>query len=305
MMVRPKIVLSRCFSEAVRYNGEIVNDDFVNKLKRYVEYINLCPELDIGLGVPRKRVIIVNDNGFKRLIQPEANIDLTEKILIYSEKVINSLKDIDGFLLKAKSPSCGVGSSKIYKDEKFVGKTYGFFAEKVREKFYYLPIEDEGRLKNQEIRQHFLVRIFAFADLRELIKNCEPKKLVDFHTKYKYLLMTYSPKYLKYLGNIVADGKINIKEKIKIYKEGFYKAFLKRPLPNRHVNTLLHIFGYISDKLNTKEKKHFLSLIENYGKKKIQIEVIIELLKSLSYRFENEYLLYQKYLEPYPKELNV
>ncbi|MCM8762620.1 MAG: DUF523 and DUF1722 domain-containing protein [Candidatus Omnitrophica bacterium] len=304
MFIKPKIVLSRCFSEPVRYNGEIVNNDFVNKLKRYVDYIDFCPELEIGLGVPRKEITIVDENGSKKLIQIKTGIDLTEKFLRYSEKVVNSIKGVDGFLFKSKSPSCGVGSAKIFKNKLLIGKTYGFFSEKVKEKFYYLPVEDEGRLRDGQIREHFLIRIFAFAELRELIKNPDSKKLVDFHTKYKYLLMTYSQKYLKELGQLVAKGDIDIDEKSVIYKKKFYTAFLKRPSPKKHVNTLMHIFGYVSDKLNQKEKEHILNLIENFGKENTQLKVIIEILKGLSYRFENEYLLYQKYLEPYPEELS-
>ncbi|MCM8803680.1 MAG: DUF523 and DUF1722 domain-containing protein [Candidatus Omnitrophica bacterium] len=304
VMVRPKVLLSRCFLEAVRYNEEKVDNDFVNKLKKYVDYIDFCPEVDIGLGIPRKRLIIVKNNGSKKLIQPETGVDLTKKIARYAEKVLKSLsvKDIDGFLLKANSPSCGVGSAKLYKNGKLIGKDYGFFAKKIKEKFYYLPIEDEVRLKNKDIREHFLIRIFAFAELRELVKN-QKRELIDFHTKHKYLLMTYSPKYLKELEELIKDAKIDIVEKMKLYKEKFYKAFFKKPSPNRYVNTLLHLIRHISPMLTQKEKKHLLFLIENYSKKKIHLKVIIELLKNLSHKFENEYIPYQKYLEPYPDEL--
>ncbi|MCM8771973.1 MAG: DUF523 and DUF1722 domain-containing protein [candidate division WOR-3 bacterium] len=304
-MIRPKIILSKCFCQPVRYNGEMVKDEFVEKLKNYVDYIEVCPEFDVGLGVPRKSIIIVKNNGSKRLIQTDTENDLTDKIIKYSQNIIESLKEVDGFLLKANSPSCGVGSAKLYKDGKFISKTYGIFAEKIKEKFYYLPIEDEGRLKNREIREHFLIRIFAFAELRELLKKPEIKKLVDFHTKYKYLLMTYNQKYLKELGQLVADGKLSVSQKLMLYKDRFYLAFLRKPSPSRHINTLLHIIGHIKDRLNSKEKKHIFSLLENYKRGRIDLKVIVELLKNLSYRFDNEYLLCQKYLEPYPDELNV
>lgn len=303
--MRPKILLSRCYSEPIRYNGGIVNDDFINKLKQYIDFINVCPEVEIGLGVPRKRLIVVKTENSKRFFQLETGKDFTERIIKFAEKTLTSLPEVDGFILKAKSPSCGVGSTKLYKNGFIVGKTYGFFAEQIRKSFPYLPLEDEGRLKDEEIRKHFLVRIFSFSEVRELFEIIEPKSLVQFHTKYKYLLMTYSQKALKELGQIVADGNLSIKEKIHRYKIKFYEAFDKKPSIKRHVNTLTHLTGYVSSKLNTKEREHLINLINNYSMGKIHLKVIIELLKSLAYRFDNEYILIQKYLEPYPEDLDV
>lgn len=303
-MIKPKIVLSRCFNEPVRYNGGKIDNNFINILKKYIEYIDFCPEVDIGLGVPRKRLMIIKDNSSKRLVQEETGFDLTEKMKEYCEMVSNSIKDVDGFILKAKSPSCGVGTANLYKNNSIIGRTYGFFAEKIKEKFPYLPIEDEKRLLNKDLREHFLIRIFAFANLKELINNPQQKNLIEFHKNYKYLLMTYNQKILKELGQIVAS-KIPIEEKITKYKDKFYQAFSKKPSIRRHFNTLLHIFGHIKDRLNLKERKHLQNLIEDYGKGKIEIRVIIELFKNLSYRFGNDYLIYQKYLQPYPDELNI
>lgn len=305
-MATPKILLSRCFNQPVRYNGGIINDELVEKIKKYVNFIDLCPEVDIGLGVPRKRVIItIDENQSKKLIQPETGADFTEKMKQYCEKIINSLPEIDGFILKAKSPSCGISSVKLYKNEFAIEKTDGFFAEEIKKNFPLLPVEDEGRLRDEDIRKHFLTRIFAFADLRETVENYESKKLIQFHSQYKYLLMTYNQKVLKELGQIVADAKIPVEQKIKNYKVKFYQAFLKKPSKKRHLNTIMHIIGHISEKMNVKEKRHLLQLIEKFKEGRIQLKVITELLRNLAYRFEKEYLIYQKYLEPYPDDLDV
>ncbi|MCX7988560.1 MAG: DUF523 and DUF1722 domain-containing protein [Thermodesulfovibrio sp.] len=303
--MKPRILLSRCFSQPVRYNGSIVNDEFVNKLKDYIEFIDFCPEMEIGLGVPRKRIIIVEEDNSKKLFQPETGRELTDIMIQYCQRTLNAVKDIDGFVLKAKSPSCGVGSTKLYKNGAIVGKTYGFFANEIKKTFPLLPLEDEGRLRDEGIRKHFLIRIFAFAELREILKNAEPKILVQFHSRYKYLLMTYSQKSLKELGQLVADGKIPFEEKVHIYKDKFYEAFIRKPSIKRQVNTLMHLMGYVSKKLSHKEREHLINLINKYSYGKIQLKVIIELLKSLAYRFDSEYILIQKYLEPYPEDLDV
>lgn len=303
--MKPRILLSRCFSQPVRYNGSIVNDEFINKLKDYIEFIDFCPEMEIGLGVPRKRIIIVEEDNFKKLFQPETGRELTDIMIQYCQRTLNAVKDVDGFVLKAKSPSCGVGSTKLYKNGAIVGKTYGFFANEIKKTFPLLPLEDEGRLRDEGIRKHFLIRIFAFAELREILKYAEPKILVQFHSRYKYLLMTYSQKSLKELGQLVADGKIPFEEKIHVYKDKFYEAFIRKPSIKRHVNTLMHLMGYVSKKLSHKEREHLINLINKYDHGKIQLKVIIELLKSLAYRFDSEYILIQKYLEPYPEDLDV
>jgi len=302
-MLKPRIVLSRCFSEPTRYNGSRIFDEFVEELKNYVDYIEICPEVDIGLGIPRKNLIIVRENDKKRLIQQETGKDFTELILSYSQKTIKKFDNIDGFILKAKSPSCGVGSAKVYKDNKITGKTNGFFTEIVKLKFPYLPVEDEGRLRNKEIRKHFLTRIFAFAELREICEKQKINNLIFFHTKYKYLLLTYNQKILKELGKIVADGKMSVCEKFQKYKELFYKAFMRKPSSKKHINTILHIYGHFSKYLNKEEKIQFLNLIEKYKKGKLEIEILIELLKNFALRFKDEYIKIQKYFQPYPEDL--
>ncbi|MCS7250018.1 MAG: DUF523 and DUF1722 domain-containing protein [candidate division WOR-3 bacterium] len=306
-MSKPRIVVSRCFLEPVRYNGEIIKDFFIEKLKNYVEFIDVCPEVDIGLGIPRSKLILIKENNFKRLIQPETKRDLTKKMEDYIEERLNNFKDFDGFILKAKSPSCGVGSAKLYDKEgkKVIGRGYGLFAEAIKRRFPFLPLEDEGRLRNQEIKKHFLVRIFTFASLRDLIKDFGAKKLVDFQTKHKYLLMTYSQKHLKLLGQIVAEGKMDLKEKIKKYQEIFYQAFQKRPSRGREINTLRHIIGHLTSKLNQRERKHLEDLITKYEKGWLELKVLLELIRNFAYRFDIKYLLLQSYLNPYPEELGV
>lgn len=306
-MAKPKIIISRCFLEPVRYNGEIVKDFFIEKLKNYVDFVDVCPEVDIGLGVPRPKVIIIKKDNFKRLIQPETQKDLTEKMEEYIENKLNSLKDFDGFILKAKSPSCGVGSAKLHNEDgkRVIGRGYGFFAEIIRKKFPYLPLEDEGRLRNPEIKKHFLVRVFAFAHLRDLVKNPSAKRLVEFQTQYKYLLMSYSQKHLRQLGQIVAEGKRDLKEKIKNYQEIFYQAFFRRPSRGREINTLRHLISHLSSQLNKNERKHLEDLINKYEKGWLELRVILELIRNFTYRFDIEYLLLQKYLNPYPEELDV
>ncbi|HOK56722.1 MAG TPA: DUF523 and DUF1722 domain-containing protein [bacterium] len=307
---KPTVVISRCLNfENTRYNGGIIKDEFVLKLIRFVKYITVCPEVDIGLSVPREPINIFNYGEDFRLIQEKTNLDLTEKMNIFCEKFLNSLNNIDGFLLKSKSPSCGVSGTVIYyeKDGKKSGyRGKGFFAMRVKEKFPYLPVEDEARLKNPDIKFHFLVRIFSFFELNETLKNMiSIKQLLDFHQNYKYLLMAYNQKILRFLGNFLAnyDNSKNIGEIKENYRVNFYKAFSKKMNPKSNINVIQHIYGHFKNRLNQKEKRHFLDLLGRYKKNEIPLILLIEILKNFAYRFENEYLIKQKYLNPFPSDL--
>ncbi|MGQ9464944.1 MAG: YbgA family protein [bacterium] len=304
-MTKPKVIVSKCFSYPVRYNGGIVHDEFIEKLKRFVDYKLVCPEIAIGLGVPRQRLIIQKIDSEKHLFQPETNKYFTEEITEWTKDFIKSVKEVDGFLLKSKSPSCGIASANLYVKDKIAGRTDGFFAEAIKERFPFLPLEHEGRLKNSELRDHFLIRVFAFADFRQLKKEGTANDLVKFHTSYKYLLMTYNQKMLQELGRLVADGRLPLKEKIAKYEINFYRAFGKRPSRARHYNTLQHIFGHFKAELNQREKSHFLNLLKEYLAGDVELRILIEILNNFAFRFDNEYLLNQRYINPFPKELTI
>ncbi len=306
---RPRLVLSACLNlKPVRYNGLFVRDEFVLKLTPYCELIEVCPEVAIGLGVPREKVIVYLKDGQYRLFQPATGLELTERMLSFAEEFIGSLSEIDGFILKSKSPSCGVSNTMVYKDEEgkeFLKKGKGLFAMEVLKRFEDLPVEDEGRLKNKEIREHFLSRLFAVADMRESLKNIEKvSQLMEFHKRYKYFLMAHSQVRLKAMGKKVAEAtKGNLKEALEEYHQLFLQAIKRKPSRGQHANTILHIFGHLSRNLNKGEKAHFLKLVEDYKHGRVERKLLIEFLKSYAYRFENTYLISQTYLEPYPEEL--
>lgn len=306
---RPRIVVSACLNlKPVRYNGQEVRDEFVLKLLPYCEVIEVCPEVAIGLGVPRDKIIVYKRNNSFGLSQPSTGLELTNRMESFSKEFLSSLKEVDGFLLKSKSPSCGVSNTKVYKDsqgKEFYSKGKGLFAIRALESFESLPIEDEGRLKNKDLREHFLTRLFSLADMRECLKNIrEVNEIMEFHQRYKYLLMAHSQTKLKAMGRLVAGAKKeNLEGILEEYKRLFKEALKRRPSIGQHVNTITHIFGHLSRNFKPSEKAHFLKLVEDYKTGRIERKILIEFLKSYAYRFENQYLINQTYLQPYPEEL--
>ena len=305
---KPIIVISKCLGfEKCRYDGSIINDHFVKQLSDYVQFVPVCPEKEIGLGVPRDPVRIVQEEGQKRLFQPATGKDVTQNMKTYISNFLDNLEHADGFILKHRSPSCGLNSVKIYygfeeKVNHFRGK--GMFGEAIVENFERYPIEDEGRLRNFSIREHFLAKLFTMAKFREIKQQPEPNKLVNFHTDNKFMFMAHDQVKMKELGNITANhDRLPPRELFERYEEKMQNLLSKVPKFTSWINVLQHAFGYISDGLNAEEKQFFLKSIEEYRDERIPLSVLIKLIKSWALRFENDYLLRQTFLNPFPMEL--
>lgn len=305
---KPIVIVSKCLGfSACRYNGVDIYDEFVDMLKNYVDFKVVCPEVEIGLGVPRNPVRVVYVNNNPRLIQPSTNNDITNAMNDFIYSFLNSINEVDGFILKSRSPSCGIKDVKLYpgKDSSMIiGKGSGFFGSAVINKFPDLPVEDEGRLKNFKIREHFLTKLFLFARFRKIKLSNSMKELVKFHSESKMLLMSYNQKEMRILGRIVANlEKKPISEVIREYEEHLYSAFKQMPKYSSNINVLMHILGYFSKDLSHKEKAFFLDMLEKYRLKKIPLSVLTGILRSYVIRFNQEYLMQQNFFEPYPEDL--
>ncbi len=308
-MDKPTVVISRCINlEAVRYDGGIIKNAFAEALGKYVTYIPVCPEVEIGLGIPRATLRLIKRDGQLRLVQPATGKDFTEDMNSFSDRFLSSLSDVDGFLLKSKSPSSGFSGVKIYRSSDKsspIGTGKGLFALKVVERFSSLPIEDEGRLNDRDIRSHFLTRLFALRDFRNLKeKVTKMRNLIEFHTRYKLISMAYSQKLANEMGRIIANHEhLPLPEVLERYEDRFCLLFGKKASYRAHINVLMHALGYFSDRLSREEKRHFLDLLDKYGNRWIPITVPLEVMRNYVYRFKNEYLMNQRYFNPYPEEL--
>jgi uncharacterized protein YbbK (DUF523 family) len=235
IMEKPNIVISECLNlKPVRYDGGIIKDRFAAALGQYASYIPVCPEVAIGLGVPREPITVVRkDKNDFQLVQPETGLDLTREMNRFSGEFLKSLEDTDGFLLKSKSPSCGVSRTKTYKNRDGTGFLYrgkGMFARNVIRKFPELPCEDEMRLKDLNIRMHFLTRVFSHFELRKTLSDISSMDAIrDFHHRYRDLIKAYSKTRLNNLDRIAANKKdLPLSKAKKAYKEEFNKVFHRR-----------------------------------------------------------------------------
>ena len=305
---KPTVVVSRCLGfDHCRYNGDVINDKFVERLSPYVNYITVCPEVEIGLGVPRKPIRLVMENDIIDLYQPETGNTYTNDMNEYSQNLFNSLGDVHGFLLKGRSPSCGIKDVKVYHGrEKFTGssKGSGIFAAAVMEKYPDLALEEEGRLTNYSLREHFLTKLYTYFKFQKVEESNSMKELVKFHSENKYLLMAYNQEELKHLGKIVGNHeKKSFKDITEEYKKHLGLALANVPKKTGYINAFMHIFGYFSDDLSAKEKEFVLDRFEKYRWDMIHLSVLVNILNTYAIKYDMEYLLDQTIWITYPEEL--
>lgn len=306
--VRPNVVVSECLGfAAVRYNGQILRSRFVETLRDHVRFLQVCPEVEIGLGVPRDPIRIEEESGKARLVQPSTGRDLTGAMEEFAGSYLQGLGNVDGFILKAKSPSCGLRDAKVYaagSESGPLGRGSGLFAAAVTRAFPWAAREDEGRLTNLRLRHHFLTHLWALARLREVEASGRVADLVRYHTSYKFLLMTLGPDVPARLGRIVAnpDGLL-LSDLVSSYRRTLGEALADPPRTGNTVNALQHLFGFVSDRLDARERSYFLELLEEFRAGRLTLPAILALLRSWAVRFEETYLASQFFFEPYPRRL--
>ncbi len=305
---RPRLVLSRCLElEKVRYNGEKIAYDFVRELEPFVDLVPICPEVEIGLGVPRDPIRLIEGEKEIRLYQPTTKRDLTSEMGDFAERFLSSLPPVDGFLLKNRSPSCGISDVKVYTAEgtpAATGKRAGMFGHAVLERFPDLAVEDEGRLRNFRIREHFLMKLFAFATLRGVADAGSMRQLIEFHARYKFVLMSYHQARLRQLGRLVANGSgASFLDLVAEYREGFAAALGKPPRSPSVINVLEHAVGYFKEGLGTGEKVMFQTMLRRYREGRMPLAGPTAVIWAWVTRYGQEYLAEQAFFQPYPAEL--
>jgi uncharacterized protein YbgA (DUF1722 family)/uncharacterized protein YbbK (DUF523 family) len=305
---KPRLVISRCIEfDDCRWNGVRVTSDVVKLLKPFVEFVAICPEIGIGLGIPREPVRVIATKGERRLIQPATNKDMTEAMEDFARASLANLQDVDGFILKSRSPSCGARDVKIYpsSDHNIPSrKGAGMFAQAAMELFPNAPVEDEGRLTDYNIRHDFLTRIFTLAAFRQVKASGQMSALVQFQAENKYLLMAYSQELARAMGASVANQEQQDWEQvIQAYEAHLIKALSEPPSLKSSINVLMHALGYFSNKLSREERAFFLETVQDYRNRRAPISVCTSILRSWITRFGEDYLRQQTFFAPYPVEL--
>lgn len=307
-----KLGISACLlGQKVRYDGSHKWDRFItDTLGRYVDFVPVCPEVECGLGVPREAMRLVGDPAAPRLMTIHSGRDLTDQMLPWAQRRVQELEgeNLDGFIFKSGSPSSGMERVKVYTEQGMPNKTgVGLFARAFMAHFPLLPVEDEGRLHDPKLRETFIEAIFAFQRWRDVVQQTPAiRRLVDFHTRHKLLLLSHSPEHYRQMGKLVAqEDRAPLAETYSRYQTVLLETLRRRTTAKKHANVLEHLMGYFKRQLSPDEKQELREIIDHYRQGIVPLIVPLTLLNHYVRKYQEPYLLQQFYLNPHPLELQL
>ena len=328
MSIRPRIGISRCLlGDEVRYDGGHKRDPFLSTtLGRFVEWVPMCPELEVGMGVPREAICLVaradgvpSGGERVRLLGVNTGTDWTVRMAEFSRDRVHALsfEKLSGYVLKKDSPSCGMNRVRVSVAP--VGlpggatrgraagsrRGRGLFAEALLGALPNLPVEEEGRLNDPALRENFVERIFAYQRVRTLFSGrWSVASLVQFHTRHKLQLLSHSRAGHAALGRLVAGATSATRRQVGVaYEDGFMRALARPATPGRHADVLMHIVGHLKRIIDAADRNELLGTIEDHRRGLVPLVVPITLIRHHVRRLEVSYLRDQSYLDPHPREL--
>jgi len=307
-----RVGVSACLlGKHVRYDGGHSRDRFVTEtLQRWVEYVPVCPEVEFGMGTPRPTIRLHDEGDGRgvRLVCPTTDEDLTDAMSAWAKARVEALKSeqLDGYILKNRSPSCGMSRLPIYRGKmRLPQRGIGVFAYALMSEFPGLPVEEEGRLNDDHLRENFIERLFCRFRWRQLLSSGLTRgKLVRFHTQHKLLLLSHNQPGYRRLGALVGGlNKHNQAQVFQQYEADFQATLKHRATVKRHVNVLQHAMGHLKHHLSSLDKHTLLDAIDDYRQGLVPLVVPITLLRFNIKRCDVAYLADQLYFQPHPKEL--
>jgi uncharacterized protein YbgA (DUF1722 family)/uncharacterized protein YbbK (DUF523 family) len=311
--MRPRILQSRCIELAsCRWNGQIVREAFVAKLLGYVDVVDECPEVGIGLGVPRDPVRLVREaGGGIGLVQPATGSVLTAQMQKFCGEFLDSVGELDGAVLKSRSPSCGIHETKIYPaaDSRMSAeKGSGLFAAAVLERMPAGLVTNEGRLRSFALRERWLTAVFTMARFRETSADCLRERsiapLVSFQASHKLLFLAQGRRGMASLGRIAANPeRKGLEELLSEYRSALVGAVTGSASAGRTVDVLQHALGYFKRSVSAEERAHFLELVSGYREGVLPLSACTAVLGSWIVRERQSYLAGQVFFHPYPAGL--
>ena len=311
-VVKPKIAISACLMGAeVRFNGGHKESRLCSRtLTDYFEFVPVCPEVAIGLGIPRQPIRLVGDPEHPQAVgtvQPELNV--TAPLAAYGEKMADELDDICGYIFMQKSPSCGLDRVKVYhaNGAPVDGGGRGIYAQAFCARHPDLPVEEDGRLNDPVLRENFLTRVFAYSDWQQLLREGLTRRgLTDFHARYKYQLMAHNPVQYKPLGNLLGTmGQTEPETLGHRYFSELMAALKKCATRRTHTNVLQHISGYLKQAISAEDKQEMQHVIGQYRHGIVPLVVPMTLLKHHFRQHPDPYIAQQVYLQPHPENLSL
>lgn len=307
-----KVGISSCLlGNEVRFDGGHKHSKMCSEnLSRYFDFIAECPEVGIGMGIPRKPIRLIGDVKSPNVVSSHDNsIDYTDKMLEFSHQKAKEHSDLCGYIFMKNSPSCGLFRVKVYQENGYPAQEpgRGIYASVITKENPLLPAEESGRLTDPSLRENFITRVFAYHNWEQLKKqSLSYHNIIDFHSRYKYSLMAHAPASYVELGRMLADaGKHEVDTLANSYFPLLMSALENIATRKTHTNVLMHLQGYLKKVISSQEKQELAKLIDQYRTAQIPLIVPITLLKHHFNNHPDPYIAKQSYLQPYPDDLSL
>ncbi|WP_434682057.1 DUF1722 domain-containing protein [Pseudomonas sp. R1-18] len=309
---KPKLGISACLMGVeVRFNGGHKESHLCTRaLNEYFDFIPLCPEVAIGMGVPREPIRLVGDPEAPQAVGTvNSELNVTEALAEYGAHMAAEVGDICGYIFMQKSPSCGLERVKVYRENgaPVDGGGRGIYARAFCERHPDLPVEEDGRLNDAVLRENFVTRVFAYAAWQQLLKGeITRRSLTEFHSRYKYQLMANNPVQYKVLGNMLGSmGRSDPNEVAPRYFTALMAALKKCATRSTHTNVLQHLSGYLKQTISAQDKQEIQQLISQYHQGIVPLIVPLTLLKHHFRQHPDPYVALQVYMQPHPENLSL
>jgi len=306
-----RVGVSACLlGNEVRFDGGHKRSRFItDELAEYFDFVSYCPEVAIGMGVPRQPIRLVGDPD-----NPQATgvrdpgLNVTQPLRAYGQVIAGKIDDLRGFIFKKDSPSCGMERVKLYNDKGMAERVAaGLFAQEIMAANPLLPVEEEGRLNDADLRDNFVTRVYVYARWNMLLEDAPDKaSLLRFHARHKYLVLAHSTEMYRKLGQLLADLNRQPLEEIRArYITGLMQALSRPATRRRHTNVLQHLLGYLKNSLDSAHRTDLADSIDAYRRGEYPLVVPLRLLQHHFSIHPHPYINEQVYLNPHPQALKL
>jgi uncharacterized protein YbgA (DUF1722 family)/uncharacterized protein YbbK (DUF523 family) len=308
MMKKIPIGISSCLlGEQVRFDGGHKCDAYiVGTLSEYFEFHPFCPEVAIGLGIPRPTIHLVKiGNAIRCVGVKDPELDVTDRLRDVAEQQKECHAGLCGYILKKDSPSCGMERVKVYTGNQPHRSGFGIYAQAMMSNNPLLPVEEEGRLGDPGLRENFIQRVFVLYRWHQLLaEGLSVQRLTRFHAHHKLIIMSHADYHGmgQLLAGLTKDNLLQIAERYILQLMSTLKTVVNR---SNHVNVLQHIQGYLKKELSADDKAELCEVIERYRGGEIPLIVPLTLLKHHFRKSPDPYIEESYYMSPYPQELQL
>ncbi|MBE0438553.1 MAG: DUF1722 domain-containing protein [Gammaproteobacteria bacterium] len=307
-----KVGISSCLlGHEVRFDGGHKHSRLcTDSLSRYFDFVAECPEVGVGMTIPRRPIRLIGDVTAPKSVYVHDNtVDFTDKIIDFGKQKAKEHSDLCGYIFMKNSPSCGVFRVKVYQQNGYPAAEpgQGLYSKQIMDAHPLLPVEESGRLADSFLRENFITRVFAYHNWQQLQQaGLSYQAIIDFHSSYKYVLMAHSPARYVELGRMLADaGNHDIDNLAQRYFEALMTELKRLASRKTHTNVLMHLQGYLKKVLSPAEKQELANIIEQYRTAQVPLIVPMTLLKHHFNNHPDPYIAKQAYLQPYPDDLSL